>query len=214
MFYEGADAFRDFNHLERYGINPTVTLTPDDSTKIKLSYEYFHDDRTADRGNPSQALAGRSWHATQRASIRRRRSRRTATSPTFFGSPSLNKAIATVQTGMAIIEHDFDNGLTVRNGTIVADYKKFYQNVYPTDGTFNGGVDPTDTFFNLGAYNQHTTNRDNIFNQTDFTYKTWVGPTPSHARLRHRIRPADRRRHPQYRRLPERHSRPGSTPSR
>src|SRR5262249_537642 len=28
----------------------------------------------------------------------------------------------------------------------------------------------------LGAY-QHTTNRDNVFNQTDFTYKTLVGPT-------------------------------------
>ncbi len=33
---------------------------------------------------------------------------------------------------MATIEHDFNNGLTVRNGTIVADYQKFYQNVYPT----------------------------------------------------------------------------------
>jgi catecholate siderophore receptor len=175
VFYEGADAFRDFNHLERYGINPTVTLTPDDSTRIRLSYEYFHDDRTSDRGNPSQALAGPlPGNATA--------TRFNPTTPfapngdfsAFFGSPSLNKAIATVQTGMAIIEHDFNNGLTVRNGTIVADYKKFYQNVYPTGGAFNGGVDPTDTFFNLGAYN-HQTDRDNIFNQTDFTYKTWVG---------------------------------------
>ena len=54
----GQRCFRDFNHLERYGINPTVTLKPDDITKIKLSYEYFHDDRTADRGNPSQGLPG------------------------------------------------------------------------------------------------------------------------------------------------------------
>jgi catecholate siderophore receptor len=169
VFYEGADAFRDFNHLERYGINPTVTLRPDDSTKIKLSYEYFHDDRTSDRGNPSQQVAGGA-------------SRFNPTTPfapngdysVFFGSPALNKAIATVQTGMAIIEHDFNNGLTVRNGTYVADYKKFYQNVYPTGGPLNGAVDPTDSFFNLGAYN-HQTNRDNIFNQTDFTYKTWVG---------------------------------------
>ena len=57
-FYEDSDTFRDFGHLERYGINPTVTLKPDDDTKIKLSYEYFHDDRTADRGNPSQGLPG------------------------------------------------------------------------------------------------------------------------------------------------------------
>ena len=176
VFYEGSDAFRDFNHLERYGINPTVTLTPDDSTKVKLSYEYFHDDRTADRGNPSQALPGFTGPATG--------SRFNPTTPfapngdfsTFFGSPALNKAIATVQTGMAIIEHDFDNGLTVRNGTIAADYQKFYQNIYPANGAFNGGVDPADTVATLGAY-QHTTNRDNVFNQTDFTYKTWVGPT-------------------------------------
>jgi catecholate siderophore receptor len=171
VFYEGADAFRDFNHLERYGINPTVTLKPDDNTSVRLSYEYFHDERTADRGNPSQALPG--VGAT----------RFNPTTPfapagdfsTFFGSPSLNKATATVQTGMMIIDHDFENGLTVRNGTIVADYKKFYQNVYPGNGPLSGAVDPTDTTFNLAAY-QHTTNRDNVFNQTDFVYKGWTGP--------------------------------------
>ncbi|WFU35233.1 TonB-dependent siderophore receptor [Bradyrhizobium brasilense] len=170
VFYEGADAFRDFNHLERYGINPTVTLKPDDNTKIKLSYEYFHDERTADRGNPSQGLPGGA-------------TRFNPTTPfapngdfsTFFGSPSLNTAQATVQTGMAIIEHDFENGLTVRNGTMAADYQKFYQNVYPTGGPLAGAVNPADTAVNLGAY-QHTTNRDNVFNQTDFTYKTWTGP--------------------------------------
>src|ERR1700741_2723078 len=56
VFYEGADAFRDFNHLERSGINPTVPLTPDDNTSVNRYYEYFHDERPADRGNPSQAL--------------------------------------------------------------------------------------------------------------------------------------------------------------
>jgi catecholate siderophore receptor len=171
VFYEGSDAFRDFNHLERYGINPTVTLKPDDDTKIKLSYEYFHDERTADRGNPSQALPGGP-------------SRFNPTTPfapngdfsAFFGSPTLNTAIATVQTGMAIIEHDFNNGLTVRNGTIAADYQKFYQNIYPANGgALAGAVNPADTAFNLGAY-QHTTNRDNLFNQTDFTYKGATGP--------------------------------------
>jgi catecholate siderophore receptor len=52
-FYEGSDTFRDFGHLERYGFNPTVTLKPDDDTKVKLSYEYYHDREVADRGNPS-----------------------------------------------------------------------------------------------------------------------------------------------------------------
>src|SRR4051812_2051582 len=44
MFYEGADTFRQYGHLERYGINPTATLRPNDTTKIKLSYEYYHDE--------------------------------------------------------------------------------------------------------------------------------------------------------------------------
>jgi catecholate siderophore receptor len=57
-FYEGTDTFRDFGQIERYGINPTVTLKPNDTTKIRLSYEYFHDERTADRGNPSQTVPG------------------------------------------------------------------------------------------------------------------------------------------------------------
>ena len=169
VFYEGSDAFRDFNHLERYGINPTVTLAPNDTTKVRLSYEYFHDGRTSDRGNPSQAIPGGATRFNPTAPFAPN-----GNFQTFFGSPTLNVALATVQTGMAIIEHDFENGLTVRNGTIVADYKKFYQNVYPANGALSGAVDPTDTFFNLGAY-QHWTNRDNIFNQTDFTYKAVTG---------------------------------------
>ena len=56
--YENSDTFRQYGHLERYGINPTVTLKPNDDTKIKLSYEFYHDFRLADRGNPSQGLAG------------------------------------------------------------------------------------------------------------------------------------------------------------
>jgi catecholate siderophore receptor len=168
--YEGSDTFRDFGHLERYGLNPTITLTPNDTTKIKLSYEYFHDERTADRGNPSQGLPGGA-------------TRFNPTTPfapagdfaTCFCSPSLNVARANVQTTMAIVDHDFENGLTVRNGTIYADYKKFYQNVYPANGPLSGAVNPADTAVNLGAY-QHWTNRDNAFNQTDFVYKTNTGP--------------------------------------
>ena len=169
-FYEGSDAFRDFNHLERYGINPTVTFAPNDTTKVKLSYEYFHDERTADRGNPSQTPVGGATRFNPA----------TPFAPNddltaFFGSPSLNVARVDVQTGMAIIEHDFENGLTVRNGAIAADYKKFYQNVYPGNGALAGAVNPAGTAFNLAAY-QHTTDRDNVFNQTDFIYKTFTGP--------------------------------------
>ncbi len=165
-FYESSDTFRDYGDLNRWGVNPTMTLTPSDNTKIKLSYEYYHDDRTADRGNPSQALGGAGatrFNPTAPFAPGGDMSR-------FFGSPDLNVARADVQTAMAVVEHDFENGLTVKNSSIYADYQKFYQNVYP-----GGAVNPADTSFNLAAY-QHWTNRDNLFNQTDFTYKTHTGP--------------------------------------
>src|SRR6201996_4763163 len=64
-FYEGADGFRDFNHLERYGFNPTATFKVTDDTNVKLSYEYYHDGRTADRGNPSLTPASSPGGATR-----------------------------------------------------------------------------------------------------------------------------------------------------
>lgn len=174
-FYEGSDTFRDYGHLERYGINPTVTLKPTDDTKIKLSYEFYHDFRLADRGNPSQGLPGGA-------------TRFNPTTPfapngdltTFFGSPLYNNAKVEVQTGMAIIEHDFGNGLTVRNGSIYADYNRGYRNVYP-GGTGapaaagGGAVTPDQTQLSLNAY-QNYTPRENAVNQTDFVYKTITGP--------------------------------------
>jgi len=172
-FYEASDSFRDFGNLERYGINPTVTLKPDDNTKVKLSYEYYHDERTADRGNPSQGLS-----AVAPASTRFNPAAPFAPGgdfAKFFGSPDLNVARANVQTAMAVVEHDFGGGLTVKNSTLYANYLKFYQNVYPGNGPLSGAVNPADTAFNLAAY-QHTTNRDNAFNQTDFVYKASTGP--------------------------------------
>ena len=52
-----------------------------------------------------------------------------------------------------------------------ADYRKFYQNIYPGNGPLSGAVNPAGTTFNRAAYN-HETNRDNLFNQTDFFYKS------------------------------------------
>ncbi len=132
MFYEKSDTFRDYGQLERYGVNPTMTLKTDDSTKVKLSYEYYHDERTADRGNPSQGLSAVAPSST-------RFNPATPFAPngdlsTFFGSPNYNVARANVNTLMAVIEHDFGNGLTAKNSAIFADYQKFYQNVYPGNG--------------------------------------------------------------------------------
>jgi catecholate siderophore receptor len=69
---------------------------------------------------------------------------------------------------MAVVEHDFGNGLTVKNSSLYADYNRAYQNVYPGSSVANGT-------FSYNAYN-HTTNRENAFNQTDVIYKTMTGP--------------------------------------
>jgi catecholate siderophore receptor len=173
--YENSDTFRDYGHFERYGINPTVTLKPSDDTKIKLSYEFYHDFRLADRGNPSQGIPGGATRFNPTAPFAPN-----GDLTTFFGSPIYNAAKVEVQTGMAIIEHDFGNGLTVRNGSIYADYNRGYRNVYP-GGTGapaaagGGAVTPDQTLVSLNAY-QNYTPRENAFNQTDFTYKTATGP--------------------------------------
>jgi catecholate siderophore receptor len=177
--YEASDTFRQYGWLERYGFNPTLTLKPNDTTTVKLSYEYFHDARTADRGNPSLPVTNVPITAANAAFFRANPA--TPFAPfgdltAYFGSPSLNIARADVNTGMAVIEHDFQNGLTVKNATLAADYKKFYQNVYPGNGPLAGALDPTTGMFNRAAYN-HETDRDNIINQTDFVYKAALGPT-------------------------------------
>ena len=51
--YEDGDSFRHHVDLKRYGINPTAALLVGPDTRIDLSYEYFHDRRTADRGVPA-----------------------------------------------------------------------------------------------------------------------------------------------------------------
>ena len=148
--YEQADTFRNnVDDLERYGINPTVTFMPDEQTRIMLSYEYFHDTRTADRGIPS--VNGRPADIDV---------------DTFFGNPDLSHVRATVNIGTASIEHDFGNW-TIRNRTLYGDYDRGYQNFVP------GAVNATQTSVALTAYNNATA-RENLFNQTDalFSFET------------------------------------------
>ena len=51
--YEDGGSFRRHVDLERYGINPTLAILAGPATRIDLSYEHFHDRRTADRGVPA-----------------------------------------------------------------------------------------------------------------------------------------------------------------
>ena len=145
--YEDGDSFRRHVDLKRYGINPTAALLVSPDTRIDLSYEYFHDRRTADRGLPAdgnEPLSG----------FRR----------TFFGDPDDSYSKADVNIATLGLEHRVGEGLTLRNRTLFGDYDKFYQNIFPRG--FNSGSG----LVSLGAYNNDT-QRKSLFSQTDLVWE-------------------------------------------
>lgn len=148
--FESSDSFRDYVYLRRYGVNPSLTITPDPKTMIAFSYEHFHDRRTADRGIPS--FQGRP-----------------ADTPisTFFGDPNNSYVRARVDVASAMLVRQIGR-LTFRNRTLFGDYDRGYQNFVP------GAVNATATLVSLSAYN-NATKRQNIFDQTDLTYMLSTG---------------------------------------
>ncbi len=148
--YENSGSFRKYVNLDRYGLNPAVTLAPNQRTRIVLNYENFHDRRTADRGIPS--FAGRPADVPI---------------STFFGNPSDSRVRARVNLGSATIEHQA-GGLNLRNTTFAGDYDRAYQNYVP------GAVNADKTLVALSAYN-NATHRRNVFNQTDLSYTIYTG---------------------------------------
>jgi catecholate siderophore receptor len=157
--YEDSDSYRDGVNLERYGLTPTITIKPSDATKIVLSAEYFKDERIGDRGMPSLK--------SNSANNLRNRPYNIGDHSTFFGSARLSPNETETTAFNAMIEHAFDNGVTVRNRTRYADYDKYYQNVYARSAVSNGRVE-------LGAYRDDTERR-NLINQTDLTYNLKTG---------------------------------------
>ena len=147
--FEDSRQFRDATELERYGIAPTATILAG-STLFKLSYEYFADRRTVNRGIPSFQGAPSS-----------------ADIETFFGDPNASRSRLVMQGADAVIEHEWA-GLALKNRSRVVRYDKFYQNVFP------GAVTPAGTDVAISAYN-NATDRRSVFNQTDVTYTLGTG---------------------------------------
>lgn len=141
--FEDAGSYRDDVTLRRYGLNPTFYFPVADRTIVRAGYEYFDDERTADRGISS--YQGRPVNVP---------------ASTFFGNPDLSLSTATVHTVFLTIDHRFAGGATLRNHTRFGRYEKFYQNIYP------GAVNAAGTSVSLSAYN-NVTDRDNLVNQTD-----------------------------------------------
>jgi len=150
--YEDGDSFRHHVDLKRYGINPTAAILLGPDTRLDLSYEYFHDRRTADRGLPSdggEPLRGFTH--------------------SFFGDPDQSFARANVNLASVALEHRFGDGLTLKNRTMFGDYDKFYQNIFANSAV----LAPTATLperVKLGAYNNRN-NRRSLFSQTDLIWE-------------------------------------------
>ena len=149
--YEDSESYRDGFSLERYGVNPTVAFRLGPDTTLRANYEYFHDERIADRGISS--FNGRP----------------VVTDPsTFFGDPAQSPTDATVNLASGLVEHRFTSRMTLRNRLSYGDYDKFYQNVYP------GAVNAAGTTVAISAYN-NATGRKNLFNQTDLIVSARTG---------------------------------------
>ena len=149
--YEKSDSYREGFNVERYGFNPTVAFRLGPNTTLRGSYEYFHDERIADRGISS--FNGRP----------------VVTDPgTFFGDPTQSPTDATVNLVSGLLEHRFNSRVTLRNRLSYGDYDKFYQNVFP------GAVNAAGTTVAISAYNNATA-RQNLFNQTDVIVSAQTG---------------------------------------
>lgn len=148
--YENSGSFRDHVNLERYGVNPTATLIVGPKTAVKLSYEYFHDGRVADRGIPS--FRGRPVDVPIQ---------------TFFGNPDNSFVRAGVNLASASIDHQAGR-FNIHNRTMFGDYDRMYQNYVP------GAVTADKNFVSISSYN-NSTKRRNLFNQTDVTFNASTG---------------------------------------
>jgi catecholate siderophore receptor len=149
--YEDSGSYRDGFGLERRGINPTAALELGEDTVLRLSYEYFDYDRTADRGIPS--LDGRPLKTDE---------------STFFGDPAQSPTHATVNHFSVVLDHAISESVHLRNRTLYSDYDKFYQNVFP------GAVNAAAGTVQITAYNNEQL-RENLFNQTDLLFGFGTG---------------------------------------
>lgn len=149
--WENSRSYRDSFDAGGWGVNPTVSWQPDDPTKVTLGYEHYEDRRTADRGISS--FNGRPVDTDV---------------STFFGDPDRSRTNVTVDAFNAVIDHDFDGGISIRNSSRYASYDKFYQNIYPGEVTADKQV-------KILAYN-NANRRENLFNQTNLTFSYDTGP--------------------------------------
>jgi len=147
---ERSNSFRDFVKFRRYGIAPTFTFTPSNDTRLTFAYEFFRDQRTADRGITS--------FQNKPADV---------PISTYYGNPDDSEVNADVHLVSGTFEKQIGD-LNIRNRTMYGDYDRFYQNYVP------GTVNTAGTLVSISAYN-NATRRKNLFSQTDLSYAFETG---------------------------------------
>ena len=151
-FVESFNNHRDFFGGERFGFNPTFAANLDENTRFLASYEYLNDDRTVDRGIPSE----------NGAPIRGFRD-------TFFGDPQANITTFEAHIVKLRLEHDFSDSLSANLTTQYGNYDKLYQNLFAVG--FNSAANTV----TLDGY-RDTTERDNFITQGNLVWKGNTGP--------------------------------------
>lgn len=147
--FEEGDTYRDNVSISRMGIAPTLRLTTSGSTRFDIFAEYFSDERTVDRGVPSQD--GRPWPASRSA---------------FFGNPDLSESDIEVATVRGVLAQEITPNLSFRAVVSYGDYAKFYRNVYP-GGPVNAATDT----LTISSYSS-ATDRQNLLAQADLVWDT------------------------------------------
>ena len=147
---ERSNSFRDFVKFRRYGIAPTFTFTPSNDTRLTFAYEFFRDQRTADRGITS--------FQSKPADV---------PISTYYGNPDDSEVNADVHLVSGTFEKQIGD-LNIRNRTMYGDYDRFYQNYVP------GTVNTAGTLVSISAYN-NATRRKNLLSQTDLSYAFETG---------------------------------------
>lgn len=149
--YEDSGSYRDGVGVTRYGLNPTAAMRLGSRTVLRAGYEYFHDERTADRGVSSVDGAPL---VTDRA--------------LFFGDPSNSPVRATINVATLALDHRLGTSGSLRSRISAGNYDKSYQNVFP------GAVNAAAQTVQISAYGL-ATDRTNLFNQTDLVLSTRTG---------------------------------------
>jgi catecholate siderophore receptor len=149
-FFEGLNTHRDFFDGRRFAVNPTANFALSRDSDLTLSYEYLDDDRTVDRGVPSQNVNGGPDVPLE------------GFNATFFGSPDENFTTLQAHILRGRLDHKFSENLRGNLTAQYADYDKVYQNLFASEN-----VQVTNGLFSeveLDGY-RDTTARQNSFIQ-------------------------------------------------